>query len=270
MHYITALCTHTHTHLAIHALQDNHMQTQTHSANQACTHKTTGYTYIVAQPCASTYTHIWLSMHYKTTPCKHEHTQIQTHARTKQFAIHALPHSTMHAHTHTFGYPCTATQHCARAYTHIAGYPCTTTQHCACTYTHMWLSMHCHTALPTHIHTHLAIHALQHNPMQTQTHSNTQARMHAQNKLSSMHCYTALCTHIHTHLAIHALQHSTVHAHTHTSSYTCTATQHCARTHTFGYPCTKRQPHENTNTFRQSSMHTQDNWLHIHCRTAIC
>ena len=95
--------------------------------------------------------------------------------------------------------------------------------------------------------------------------------MHAPNKLPSMHCNTALCTHIHTHLAMHALQHSTVHAHTHTPSYTCTATQHCARTHTHtsGYPCTRRKPHANTNTFSHSSMHTQTNWLHIHCRTGI-
>ena len=83
MHCHTALCTYIHTHLANYALQDNHMQTQTHSANQACTHKTTGFTYTVAQPCASTYAHIWLSMHYTTTTSKHKHNQIHTHARTK-------------------------------------------------------------------------------------------------------------------------------------------------------------------------------------------
>jgi len=202
MHCHTALCTHIHTQLAIHAPQDNHMQTQTHSANQACTHKTTGYTYTVAQLCASTYTHIWLSMHNTTTPCKHKHTQI--HGYAIQINIHALPHSTVHAHKHTSGYPCTTTQHCARTYTHIW-----LSMHCntaLCMHKlHIWLSMHCHTALCTHIRTHLAIHALQDKSMHTQTHPDTHACKHTNEQLVA-HALPNSTVHTkYTHLAIHAL-----------------------------------------------------------------
>ena len=109
-------------------------------------------------------------------------------------------------------------------------------------------------------HSHVLVHTLTSGyPCTTiQPHTNTNTlkytRMHAQCKWLSTHCHTALCMHIETHLAVHALQHSTVHAHT----------------HTYGYPCTKRRPHLNTNTCRHSSMHTQNNWLHIHCRSAMC
>ena len=167
----------------------------------------------------------------------------------RHLAIHALPHSTTQAHSHTSGYPCaatqhcartythswlymhyhtalcmnihmwlpsTATQHCVRTYTHIAGYPCTATQHCARTYTHIWLTMHYIT---------------------TRKHKHVQPLKHAHTKQ----------------LATHTLSHSHVLLQTNTSSY----------------PCTTRQPHANTNTLKYARIQTQYKLLSMHCHTAL-
>ena len=56
------------------------------------------------------HTHMWLSMHYKMTTCKHKHIQPIKHAHTKQLATHTWSHSHVLVHTHTSGYPCTTRQ----------------------------------------------------------------------------------------------------------------------------------------------------------------
>ena len=176
LHCRAALWTHIHTHLAIHALP--------HSTVHAHTH-TSGYSGTSTQHCARKYMHIWLSMHYKTTPCTHKHTQALTHGNTQM-------NNWLHMHCHTALFI---------PYTHT--WPSMHYKTTPGTCTHKWLHMHCHkdlfpyidtdtwpsmhyktipsthtTQSDTHPYTHQAIHSLQDNPMQTFTHTQTLTHAH--------------------------------------------------------------------------------------------